>query len=262
MTTKTKEVRIGAIKLTDGGNKGLVVTYEQTEIRNNREFFTEFVAKKKFPIHEELNNQIQSLAKFLLEICNYTEVDALIGSTEIIGVKYNDNGFLISGKLTTISDKVFAINTPLITLEDGYPDYDKIIAILDTIYAETKEYMDGKKVLSDVQYVINLNKGNEAFDIETFNKLPEEEQFKIASDIMAKNKCFVTKLDDLILEEETPPLIDTTPFIETEVPLIDVVNEHLEKTPARELGTLSDDEIILPVEEKSTKKSTAKKIAS
>lgn len=139
MTTKTKEVRIGAIKLTDGGNKGLKVTYEQTEIRNNREFFTEFVAKKKFPIHEELNNQLQSLAKYLLEICNYTEVDALIGSTEIIGLTYNDSGFLISGKLTTISDKVFAINTPLITFEDGYPDYDKITAILDSIYAETKD---------------------------------------------------------------------------------------------------------------------------
>lgn len=121
--------------------------------------------------------------------------------------------------------------------------------------------MEGKKVLSDVQYVINLNKNNQDFDIETFNKLPEDEQFKIASDIMAKNKCFVTKLDDLILEEEV-----VEPFeFEMGEPSTEQapVLENWEKVGAEEntkAAMLSDDEIILPVEEVKVKKSTAKKI--
>jgi hypothetical protein len=268
MTTKTKEVRIGAISLNNNGSNGLVVKYEQTEIRNNREFFTEYSAKKKFPIHQELNDKFLELIPFLLELCNYESDAALMSGTEIVGIKYNDKGFVLSGKMQAIADKTFAINTPLITDEDGYPDFAKVTAIMDDIYAETKEYMEGKKVLSDIQYVINLNKGNAAFDAKTFESLSQEEQWKIASDFMEKNKCIVTKLDDLEEgEEEEPPFeFETLEAPKTEqaptlknwnVPTV-IEEGVIENLPETTITTnVSDDEFIVhmePVKESKAKK--------
>jgi len=220
MTTKTKEVRIGAISLNNNGSNGLVVKYEQTEIRNNREFFTEYSAKKKFPIHQELNDKFLELIPFLLELCNYESDAALINGTKIVAVKYNDTGFVLSGKMTAIAEKEFAINTPLITEDDGYPNFAKVSEILNNIYSETKEYMEGKKVLSDIQYVINLNKGNADFDAKTFESLSQEEQWKIASDFMEKNKCIVTKIDDIEEGEEEgePVIFEEEPSIEAKTP--------------------------------------------
>lgn len=249
MTTKTKEVRIGAISLNNNGSNGLVVKYEQTEIRNNREFFTEYSAKKKFPIHQELSDKFLELIPFLLELCNYESDPALISGTKMVAVKYNDNGFVLSGKMSAIADKEFAINTPLITDEDGYPNFDKVSQILNDIYSETKEYMEGKKVLSDIQYVINLNKGNADFDAKTFESLSQEEQWKIASDFMEKNKCIVTKLDDIEEgEEEGEPHV-----IFEEEPSIEVKTSEVKTN-------IADDEFIPTLE--PVKESTAKKKVS
>lgn len=262
MTTKTKEVRIGAVKLVQGGLKGIVVNYEQTEIRNNREFFTEFPGvKKKFPIHQELEDCFGWLKGYLLDICNYSDSPSerpmLLESTTIIGVKYNDKGFVITGKLSTIGDKEFALNTPLISAEDGYPDFDKVTAIMDGIYSETKEYMEGKKIISDEQIVIKFNKGKEDFDINTFRGLSNEEQMKIATEIMTKNKCLIFHNDEIEEDdglEET--IIDTTieqvPTVEDWVqPKLEVVKE----TPSEQF---SDDTFVIPQE--PIKVSTAKKI--
>jgi hypothetical protein len=247
MTTKTKDVRIGSIKINNGGNNGLVVKYEQTEIRNNREFSSEFSATKRYPVHQELTNKFLELRTYLLEICNYSDVVALSTGTEITGVTYNDKGFVISGKMSTIGDKPFAINTPLITEEDGYPDFANITAILDTIYAETKEYMQGNKVLSDIDYVLSLNKSNSAFDTKAFESLPPEEQWKIASEYMEKNKCIVTKLDDL---EEGEMEEVNVPFMQEE--------GVVENQPETTLTTsISDEEFVVvmePVKESKAKK--------
>ncbi|MES3018157.1 MAG: hypothetical protein V4721_10270 [Bacteroidota bacterium] len=216
MTTVTKEVRIGSVKLQSGGLSGIVVTYEQTEIRNNREFFTAFSVKKKYPIHHELEETFGWLKGHLLDLCNYsdnpTEREVLLQATEVTGVTYNDKGFIISGKQTTIKNKVFALNTTLICAEDEYVDYNKITAIMDGIYAETKEYMGGNKIMSDEQYVIKFNKNKEDFDIETFKNLPADEQFRIATDIMTKNKCMIVPLGELEedLDEEPEFVVDTT----------------------------------------------------
>lgn len=241
MTTKTKEVRIGAISLNNAGSNGLVVKYEQTEIRNNREFFTEYSAKKRFPIHQELNDKFVELIPFLLELCNYETSTELMSGVTMTGITYSDKGFLISGKMSAIANKAFAINTPLITNEDGYPEFAKVSEIMDSIYAETKEYMEGKKVLSDIQYVLNLNKANTAFDAKEFESLPAEEQWKIASEFMAKNKCIVTKLDDM--EETSEPEVEIEPVLEVKtndtkpeqvsdedwVPTMEVVEESTAK---------------------------------
>lgn len=262
MTTKTKEVRIGSIKLVDGGNKGLLVTYEQTEIRNNREFLTEMKAKKKFPIHEELDKVFKWLKPYLLELCNYENSESLENGLEIISVKYNDSGFQIFGKMEGISGKGFPIQTEFITPEDGYPDYGKVCAILDGIYSEAKEYMEGKKVLSDIQYVMNLNKGNQNFDQKTFESLPAEEQAKICSEYMAKNKMIALHVDDF--EEESE---------EKEEPKVyNLVQEAVEKTPSVEEDykftemdapktPIDDDNFIVAIAEPVVAKSTAKKKA-
>lgn len=275
--TKTNEKHITAIKLKDGGNKGLSVDYAMVEIRNNREFVTEYPGvKKKFPIHEELHTVFTWLRPYLLDICNYSaDKDLLLPSTEITAVKYSDKGFVLSGTISTINDKIFAINTPLITEEDGYSDYSKVCAILDGIYTETKEYMDGKKMLSDTQYVINLNKGNTQFDQKTFESLPAEEQAKICSEYMAKNKIIAIHMEEFEEENEgvvQMPTSENWVGSADNIPKPEITEAEAEKfntttlaevvtTPSPAIDPFDDNNFVVAIAEPVVAKSTAKRKA-
>lgn len=262
MTTKTDQLRLAKVKLVEGGLKGLILTYEQTEIRNNREFYTEFPGvKKKFPIHRELEECFLWLRKYLLEICDYPQDESFINQVEMTAITYTDKGFVLSGKLQVLNmNKVIALNTPLVTAEDEYKNYAGVTKILDGIYAETKEYVAGKKMMSDTEIVIRYNKGNQEFDINTFSALSNEEQMRIATEVMQKNKCMVFTVDEIGGEEDkesetfnvepfppvviseapkeeviiAPVIVEANPFGETLPPEETIWNENIELNMAKE----------------------------
>jgi len=235
MTTKTNELRLAKVKLVEGGLKGVILTYEQTEIRNNREFYTEFPGvKKKFPIHRELEDCFKWLRKYLLEICDYPQDESYIQSVEMTSISYTDKGFVLSGKLSVLQhNKCIALNTPLVTGEEDYANYTAVTKILDAIYAETKEYVGGKKMMSDTEIVIRYNKGNSEFDIEAFNNLPNEEQMRISTEVMQKNKCMVFLADEIeegeeiVVEEAVAP----EPIVAETVVIEPVIAEVIQEEP-------------------------------
>lgn len=199
------QLNITSVKLTDGGLSGLEATYTKTENKNGRDFIAKHKDDKPYPIHTELEETFKWLKGHLLDLCNYSqdkeERAALLELTEVTEIKHTEKGFVIYGTMKG-ETKHFPLQTPLMTEDDGYAEFFDVTKILNALCTEVEAYLLGSKGMSDKAYVMKVNKDNAEFDATTFDKLPPEEQFKIANEYMAKNKFMVIPLD-IVVEEET-----------------------------------------------------------
>ena len=209
---------INSVKLIGGGLKGIEVTYLLPSTRQNRQFFDEYKSKRKAPIHHELETTFSWLKEHLLDICNYTDVtlrDYNLSQLTVESVKYGDKGFVISGTLNILNNKSLKLETPIITDEIDYAEFGKVKAIIQGIFSETQEYLDGKKSLTDVQFVMKYNKDNAEFDVETFKKMSPAEQRDFCTEILEKQGHMVYHSEEMeeITEEDEKETIGLVPFI-------------------------------------------------
>ncbi len=184
-------MKINSIKLNNDGLKGLIVNYAQDFTKDGRTFLDEAPGyKRKAPIHSELEELFESLGKYLLNICGYSEESREndLDDTTITGITYNNKGFVITGKRKILSgDKTINLVTPLLN-EASYPDAEEVCVILDKIYEETEAYMSGLKSMTDEQLVMKFNEGRDDFDMETFNAKSDLEKRDIATKILEELK--------------------------------------------------------------------------
>lgn len=251
-----KDIKITKVKLVNNGLKGIEVNYLATEKTGDREFFNEYISKRKAPIHAELEETFSWLKNHILDICGYsldeTERTFHLNRLEMVSVSYDPSkGFVLAGSLQVMTgDKSINIVTPLVGSDD-YTDYGKVTAIIEGIFSETKEYMSFKKTLDDVQLVMKFNKKNEDFDPEAFKKLTKKKQRDFATKILEDQKCVVIHTD---LESE-PVMLDEVDFSVTEEE--EQIEEPIHEEPVAEIQEEDDDfslSIKIPVAAKSTAK--------
>lgn len=281
------KLKIASVKLINSGMKGIEVEYLLPSVKANVMFNDVYKSKRKAPIHSELEECFSWLRNHLLDICGYTlekeEREYLLNSLEMTGVKYGPKGIILMGDLAILGgDKVLSLETPLIVDEMEYPEYGKLVSIIDGIYTETKEYMEGRKVMSDAQIVTRFNAKNQEFDAESFSKMTKQEQRDLATKILEDQGCMVFHNDDLGGEEaealvidateafKTPPVQEFTfdqvntpentkpdPFAEEKAPKEFVINSESVVT------LIEEDDFALPIRKKEpAKASTAKKKAA
>ncbi len=272
------KLKIASVKLINGGMKGLEVEYLLPSIKGNVQFLDIYKSKRKAPIHSELEDCFGWLPNYLLDICGYTlekeERKYLVNATTVDCVKYGDKGIIISGKLAVLGGmKELTLTTPLIVDETEYPEFGKLVSIINGIYSETAEYLAGKKVMTDQQLVLRFNAKNEEFDFDSFKKMTQKEQREMATKILEEQGCMVFHNDEI--EEEETTVVDAT----TEEKLIDDTHVRLEPfvkatpSPEKSLTELleandstimyssnnDDDDFALPLVKKPVKESTAKR---
>lgn len=226
--------KITSVKLIDGGLKGIEVKYAYTTVKNNRSFIDEAKEKKKAPVHEELETCFAWLKDHLLNICGYTieesERKYLLNQLNIVAVEYTDKGVIIEGSLSVLDGgKFLGLKTPLIENEIEYPEFGAVTQIIAGVFAETKEYMEGKKVMSDEQFIIKFAKGKEGFDPEAVKNMSKDEIKDWATTFLEK-ECKSTvfhheeltevadepqKEDAPIIEKIVPPAVEELPAIES-----------------------------------------------
>lgn len=276
-----KEKQIASVKLINGGMKGIEIEYLQPSVKGNVQFFDIYKSKRKAPVHEELEKAFVLTKSHLLDICGYTleaeEREYLMNALSITGVKYGEKGIILIGDLFVLGGtRVLKLETPLITDEVEYPDFANLKSIIDNIYSETKEYMDGKKVMSDIQIVARFNAKNEEFDYGSFTKMSKEEQREIATKILEEQGCMVfhndeitTELEEAVTaitaeEEKLPVAPQPLSFEEEQPPVVDDLSVSASRKEDAHIVTLThdDDDFALPLVKAEKKKSTAKKKAA
>lgn len=244
------KLKLASVKLVNGGMKGIEVEYILPSIERNVQFNDVYRSKRKAPIHTELEQCFNWLPNYLLDICGYSlekeERAYLLNCTSVNKVSYSDKGIILEGTLAVCGGmKELILKTPLIANEVDFPDFGKLISIINGIYSETADYLDGKKVVTDTQLVMRFNAKNEEFDHESFKRMTVSEQREIATQILEDMGCMVFHNDEIGTDEtiETVAIDDTherrEPFQKNIIDeAIDLTQESLTNS-----GTIDRDEI-------------------
>lgn len=270
--TKKTEVLIRAVTLVNGGLKGVKVKYSAIEKKHNREYVNEYVSHKKAPIHTELEKTFNWLKGYLLDICGFgnspEEIEILENDLEMTAVSYCDKGFTLSGKLAVLTgEKFLSITTPLISDSNEYGHFSKVTAILDGIYSETKDYMEGNKVMNDTELIIKFNRGKEDFDESELERMSPAEKKEAATKLLEDMGCIVLHNDDLNNDDDEEEIVvPEPPKKEVKVPAKEIKPTATQKVEFSKPTTtttaiIEDDDddfsLVLPMAE--VKQSTAKR---
>lgn len=274
----TEKLAIASVKLLNGGMKGIEIEYLLPSIKGNIQFFDTYRAKRKAPIHADLEKTFSWAKGHLLDICGYTlekeEREYLMSALEITGVKYGEKGIILYGELLVLNGtKVLKLETPLINDEEEYPEFRNLVSIIEGIYSEVNEYLTTNKTMSEANWVIRMNAKNKDFDAEEFKKMNAEEQREVANALHEKQGCVVERNDNAPEEEVVKEAVEelrTTSFSKEEIDALGKKN-HFEEEPEVKVSagnpvspviTLREDDgdFRLPLVKKEPKVSTAKKI--
>lgn len=240
-------MNIKKITLSQGGFRGLTVTYLREEEKNGRPFINEVTEKRKHPIHLSLETMFKDLRFYLLDITGMlrgdedkTIKDFTIQETDVTAIEFNNEMFCISGEKSVFADKKFKVKTPKVDDNDQYEHYETVLKMIESIKEEVKEYLAGTKKVDDVEVAVRWVEAGKSKDMtpEQLKGMSPEQLKEFAVKLLESNFGAVVMMND-----------DFEPTEEaTNEAVQDIVNEI----------TISDEEttIIIP-EQKEEKKEKA-----
>ncbi len=224
MSKTTKQIT--KIKINGDGLKGLDVSYMYPQEKGNMIWNNEHIEKRKHPIHEELEVEINMLRNFMLELCGYynsgisvMDKDQLILDTKITEIVIGgSDSFKISGEMRTLGDKFIKVGTPEIESADGYEYFGAVMAIIAKVTEETHEYMAGKKKLDEAAFMMKFAKmKNDDVMVQEFSKMSNTEKRDKCRDILEKLGACVIINEELDIEDIDVQLEITEEVKEAEV---------------------------------------------
>lgn len=208
MIKTTKQIT--KIRLKDDGLKGLEVTYMYPQEKDNLIWNNEHIEKRKHPIHMGLENSINDLRNFLLELCGYynetisvMHKDYLIEETKITEIAVNGaTSFRISGEMRTLGDKFIKVSTPDVEVADGYEHFETVLKVITKVVEETHEYMAGKKKLDEAEFLKKFAKlKNDDVLIKEFKDMSNKEKRDKCTEILEKMGAVVLINDELEIDD-------------------------------------------------------------
>lgn len=203
MSTTKQEIQISSVKLINGGNKGIRISYiKMMEDKNGRMSISKMNEENDRPIvGTELLLKFDEFSEYITGINNIEE-----GKVTATGITASASKFLLSGTIECFNgNKKSATNTPLITEQDDYEKWDEVQAKVDELYKMVLSHMETEKYMAtDRDIVISANKGKEGFDIEAVNNMTEQELTDLATKHLEKIGCVVMNPN----EEDMPGGID------------------------------------------------------
>jgi len=237
-------MNIKTVKLRGNGFNGAEVHYFIEEVKNNRTVMTLIKKYPKDPIHKDLENLFKDLRTHILDLCEITtsmdksQVKFTALETNVTGIEFDPDGFIIHGYKETLGDKKLPLNPPKIEELDNYDKFQDVMDIMRSIALETKQYLEGSKKVSDMELTERwLEAGKDkTMDMETFKNLSAEEQRDFCTKFLENQYGAIVMTPESDLEG-----MDNTAAI-----------EELET----EFKVNMDDETVIPIKEKKKKKET------
>jgi hypothetical protein len=186
-------MNIKKIVLKTSGFKGAHVTYLREEQKNGKPYINEVTEKRKHPIHLSLETMFKDLRYHLLDITNVLkgdeekmEKDFIILESEVTGIEFSGEHFVLMGEKRVFADKVIKLKTCKVTPDDEYEHYDSVMALINSIVEETKEYLAGTKKVDDVEVAVRWVEAgkHKSLDMETLKGYSPEQLKKFASELL------------------------------------------------------------------------------
>jgi hypothetical protein len=107
----------------------------------------------------------------------------LWNKVKITGANSKENGFLLSGKITSVENKNIAINTPFITADDDIGFYNECMEVLDHIAEGIGEFIRN--------YTIPVEQGAQQLSLESKKGKTDEEIIDMVADSFMKRGAII-----------------------------------------------------------------------
>ena len=220
-------MKLHGFKLLDGGKEGIIINADEAIKVSDHAIIDEVQRTRRIPLEKQQLEEIEKLKYFYLNLTGHwyapfnkyfnsqeykiiplnegddmpkamQTIKSLFNNTKITQVKIKKGGFVISGQIETIEDKVVSITTPYITEEDNFAFFtealNQIYACVDSILSYFKNYTD--KVLADPGAYAERRK------IDIAGKT-DEEILKLVYEDMEERGIFIMQAD----HADQPPAI-------------------------------------------------------
>jgi len=185
-------MNIEKFKLLDGGLSGIVFRGTDVAIKeDNASVMMEVEKTYHAPVPEDIVKLIQRLRYFQLKMCGllpkwtegffddeyrlkdyektmdrdwYSLADTVVRMLTVTGFSYKDRGVVITGKITGRDDLVWAINTPLLKMDEMTVGFeDDLVELLGQIKAVVTDFVEDVKFrkMGGKQYLLDLYANDE-----------------------------------------------------------------------------------------------------
>lgn len=215
-------VNFKKISLNSGGLKGAELHYTEPNERGVMELTKKF---PRNPIHLGLQKNFKDLRVHLLSICGLinSEMDNNIAAQHLVEttvdcIEIDGNTIVLSGEKLATVDKSIKLKTYKLEEEDGYEFYPVVRELVDTICAETFEYMNGNKKVSEAEIVsmwAAAKHKEEEFTMEKLLELPADQLKKMALTVIEKGLGGMVMLPEDI-EQDDAAVLESVEELKTE----------------------------------------------
>jgi hypothetical protein len=234
------------IQINGGGFKGMALEFYQEEEKGGRK---QMVLTKKYPknpVHLGLEKLFKDLRPHLLQICRIIHEDMdktimaqIINETSVNSIELGVDMLVLKGEQLATDSKYIGLKTYKIEQGDNYLEYEALVKIVDEICAETEEYMNGTKLVDEVECVIRYIESGKAkgVSLDDVKSLPPDKLKAWCSQVLESS------FGSVVLHAE-----DVSPDLGAIDEAVEQLNTEFEVADG-------ETEVILEKEEKKAKKS-------
>jgi len=172
---------IQKIKLSAHGIKGMQVWMVKQEQKDGQLWLNEYPGVQyRYPVQGKFYETIQMLGLHVGRICDIKPVDEdNYCNITVTQVKKTENGFLLTAVVESTLVKTYTVNTPLVTEEDGYDYFDKVMKLVERIFAGVENYIKGEIKVDVERYLMDLHKDEDNFAVEVLKEMTDDEKEKL-----------------------------------------------------------------------------------
>jgi len=268
-------MNIKKIVLQSSGFKGAHVTYLRQEEKNGHPFVNEVIEKRKHPIHLSLETMFKDLRFYLVDITGLLRGDEdkmtkdyTIQETEVVGIEFDSESFIISGEKKVFDGKTFKLKTCKVQEGDDYAHYETVQKLIASIVEETKEYLAGTKKVDDVEVALRWVQSSKAKGVtpETLETIKgySAEQLKEFATKLLENQfgaCVMLNEDMNISEVDVTAANEEIAAAEKEMNNVEIVEAEFTEEHFETSVPITEEDVIIPLpKSKKEKKEIAAKI--
>ena len=191
------EMRISKVKLVDGGNKGLEVTHQKTEVKGGIAYKNDLLEKPRGVVNMKMRNRFKDLVPYFCDLMSTSE-----DVVEVTGIYSERDSFMLIGIVNVLETKRASLVSPLIHLSNDYEKYWEVSTIVDDIYSMTAEYMKGDHVENNKNIIEYYEGKKEGFDKSKLDGMSEKELHSYAIKLLEKAGCVVMDPNEADAPEE------------------------------------------------------------
>ncbi|MFA6916966.1 MAG: hypothetical protein WC222_11255 [Parachlamydiales bacterium] len=149
---------------------------------------------------------------------NYLRAKTLWESTTLQKIYKRKNGYILSGKMESITSRFYSVTTPLIDPDDGYENFGKMQTGIDYCFTQVAKFVDDKqlKLMDAIQYAGQLF-GSDSDETERVKNMSPKSRTEFMVQTLESKGYIVMGQDDIqvienqqTIEEEELVMVEGT----------------------------------------------------